>query len=121
MDMKDSGERKTFNSGMLRETSGNRPRFDLIFPLNQKYEDSMLYNLGVVLAKGVEKYSARNFENCNSIEELERFKEASFRHFFQFMTGEMDEDHLGALLFNLNAINYLMKKINVNIKGCKND
>ena len=115
--MKDSGERNEFISGMLREPTMDRPRFELMFPLDQKYEDTLLFKLGNVLAKGAGKYSDRNWEKCNTKEELERFKEASFRHFLQFMTGEIDEDHLGALLFNLNAMNYLMSKINVDVKG----
>jgi len=114
---KDSGERKEFKSGMQRDSETGKPRFELITPLDQKYDETLLYRWAMLMGRGAEKYSARNWEEANSVEELERFKESAFRHFMQAMSGETDEDHLSAVCFNLNGIVYLMDKLGVDING----
>lgn len=92
--MKDSGKRKTFDSGMMRETSEGKPRYDLIWAPGLK-------KLAIHMELGGRKYSPRNWEIASSKEELERFREACFRHFMQWWQGEEDEDHLSATIFNL--------------------
>ncbi|MFA5406985.1 MAG: dATP/dGTP diphosphohydrolase domain-containing protein [Candidatus Nanoarchaeia archaeon] len=117
---KDSGKRQTYKSGMTRDLQGsNKPRFDLILPAYQPYNETLLYRLAMLMTRGAEKYSARNWEKADSIEELDRFKASAWRHFMQFMCGEEDEDHVCGAIFNLNAIISLMYKLNIDIKGHK--
>lgn len=117
---KDSGVRKEFTSGMKRDLQEGKPRFDLINPLDLPYDETILYRWAMLMMRGAEKYGYRNWEKANSIEEFERFKASAERHFRQFMDGETDEDHLSAVFFNLNAVNYLMWKLNCDVKGKKN-
>ena len=63
------------------------------------------------MAEGAKKYSERNWEQANGIEELERFKSSAFRHFMQWLTEENDEDHAAAVVFNINAAEFVKWKI----------
>jgi hypothetical protein len=42
---------------------------------------------------------------------LERFKSSAMRHFMQWVSGEEDEDHAAAVLFNINAAEYTKSKL----------
>lgn len=110
---KDSGKRAEFASGMVRDTQDNKPRFDLMLPADQPYEETLLYRWAGLLTRGMIKYGERNWEKANSVEELIRFKSSAMRHFIQAMSGETDEDHWAAVVFNVNAIVYLESKLNV--------
>jgi len=116
---KDGGKRKNFKSGMEREPQENKPRFDLLIPESQKYEQTLLCRWSMLMDRGAVKYSERNWEKANSVEELNRFKASFLRHTFQLMGGETDEDHAAAIAFNLNGIVYLMDKLKVDINGNK--
>lgn len=100
---KDSGERQTYSTGMQRDVSTNKPRFDLLVPNGIPFEHQFLTRLANLMMRGAEKYDARNWEKANTEEELARFKESAFRHFLQWFTGETDEDHMAAVCFNLMA------------------
>ncbi len=109
---KDSGERKDFVSGMSRDSDKDKPKFELLIPQGQKYEDTMLYRWAMLLRRGADKYGLRNWELANSIEEMERFKSSASRHFVQWLSNlEDDEDHAAAILFNVNAVEFLKKKL----------
>lgn len=110
-----------FKSGMKRNDSTGKPRFDLICPLSQEYDKTLLYRWAMLMAKGMEIYSARNWEQANGLEELESFKASAERHFRQAMSGDTTEDHFAAVLFNLNGIVYLMDKLKCDVKGNIND
>jgi hypothetical protein len=56
-----------------------------------------------LLGRGAEKYSDRNWERASGSEELDRFKSSAQRHLMQWVTGECDEDHAAAVVFNLLA------------------
>jgi len=102
-EMKDTGNRHQYTSGNVREPSQGKPRFDLLIPAGVPYKEQMLTRFAELMAKGAEKYSDRNWENANSEEEEARFQEAAIRHFMQWFTGERDEDHAAALMFNVMA------------------
>lgn len=108
--IKDSGERVQFETGMQRDTNKNKPRYDLILPL--KIKNGMLYRWAMLMAKGCAKYAERNWEKAETIEELNRFKESAFRHFIQWYTGETDEDHAAAVLFNIQGAEYTQERLN---------
>jgi hypothetical protein len=104
--LKDSGERKTFSTGMQRDVNKDKPRFDLISPLNIPFKEQMLTRWANLMAKGAKKYDARNWEQASTSEEYERFKESAFRHFMQWYFGETDEDHAVAVFFNITGAEY---------------
>jgi len=108
---KDSGKRKEFSTGMVRDISEDKPRFDLIIPKDCKYTESLIYRWSMLMSRGAKKYSARNWEKANTKEELDRFKESAFRHFIQWYTGEVDEDHASAVMFNLQGAEYVKSRI----------
>lgn len=99
--LKDSGLRREFASGMQREGDPSKARFDLLIPLGVPYTEQFLYRCAMQLTRGAEKYSVRNWEKAKSPEEKERFKEAAIRHIMAWMAGEDDEDHAAAVFFNL--------------------
>lgn len=101
---KDSGKRVDFPSGMRRDTTEGKPRYDLI-PL------PMLKRLAELYARGAEKYGDSNWQLANSEEELQRFKASAFRHFVQWQLGELDEDHAIATVFNIFAYEVINEKI----------
>jgi hypothetical protein len=101
--MKDSGQRITFESGMIREPEDGRPRFDLMIPEGIPYDQQMLTRFAVQMALGAEKYAARNWERGLGEAELARYRSGAFRHFMQWFCGEEDEDHAAALFFNITC------------------
>ena len=117
--VKDSGQRQEYASGMHRDLQEGKPRFDLIIPKDQAYEESMLYRLGTLLAKAIPKYGERNWEKANSVEEYDRFKSSALRHMMQYQSGELDEDHASAVLFNIIAAEYVKGKLEKIVDGKK--
>lgn len=101
--VKDSGERQDYASGMRRDTQEGKPDFRLIIPLDVPYEKLWITQLGHLMRLGAEKYGERNWEKANSKEELLRFQGSAYRHMMQAMSGEDDENHLAAVIFNVIA------------------
>jgi hypothetical protein len=99
--VKDSGERKLFESGMQRDTTTGKTRYDLLF------DGPMLKRWAKHLTLGADKYEGRNWMKAAGPEELERFRESAIRHFIQWMDGETDEDHAAAVFFNINGAEYV--------------
>lgn len=109
----DSGERKTWTSGMQRDTSEAKPRFDLMFPLDQDFEDQLITRFARLLERGAVKYDARNWEQARTADELSRFRESAIRHFMEWFMGVDDgEDHAAAVLFNIMGAEYTKRRMN---------
>lgn len=108
--LKDSGQRLNFESGMVRDVSTDKPRFDLVVPVGIPFKELMLTRWAELLRKGAIKYSERNWEKADSAEELYRAKESAFRHFMQWFSGETDEDHAAAVFFNINEVETISYK-----------
>ena len=100
---KDSGERSTYDSGMVREPDSGRARFDLLLADGVAYGDQFLVRVAELMARGAVKYSDRNWERASGDAEMERFKSSALRHLIQWASGEEDEDHAAAVVFNLLA------------------
>lgn len=100
---KDSGERAKYDSGMVRDTEKGKPRFDLLIPEGVPYSEQMLTRFAALMARGAEKYTPRNWELADGPAELARYKSSALRHLIQWITGETDEDHAAAVMFNLLA------------------
>lgn len=106
---KDSGKRVKFDSGMNRDTDEGKPRYDLIWlPGLKRYAELM--------ARGAKKYGERNWEKANSQEEMNRFRASAARHFMQWMSGELDEDHASAVKFNIDAYERTKEKLDKKLK-----
>lgn len=108
---KDSGQRKVFGTGMQRDTNEGKPRFDLITPADQPYDQIMTYRHAMLMSRGAVKYGDRNWEKARTAEELARFKESAYRHFMQWYHGEVDEDHAAAVYFNIAGVEYVKGRL----------
>lgn len=110
---KDSGARQHFESGMQRDTESGKARFDLMLPEGVPYEEQLLTRFAMLLSRGAEKYDARNWEKATGAEEVARARSSAFRHFMQWLTGETDEDHAAAVIFNLMVVETVKAKPNL--------
>lgn len=108
---KDSGVRNEYDSGMVRDTNGGKPRFDLMIPKGIPFEELYLTRVARLYERGAVKYAPRNWEKANSQEELDRALESAFRHFMQWYAGELDEDHAAAVFFNINEAETIRTKL----------
>lgn len=106
-DTKDSGKHKEYSSGMMRDESEGKPRFDLIQPSLLPYEETMQYRLAMLLKRGADKYSERNWELADGQEEIDHAMASLGRHYHQYIAGEDDEDHGAAIYFNIMEIEYI--------------
>ena len=92
-EMKDSGERRVFETGAIRDTTTGKGRFDLISPIALK-------RLAVVLELGAAKYNFRNWEVGIP---LSSFIDSAERHLNDYKEGKRDEDHMGQCLWNIHS------------------
>lgn len=100
-EIKDSGKREEFSSGMVRDTADNKDNAALV-------KDGPMYKRWVRhLTNGAKKYAKRNWMKASGEAELERFRESAQRHFDQWFAGERDEDHAAAVFFNINGAEYV--------------
>lgn len=91
-----------FETGMVRDTAAGKARFDLTIPDGVPLEETLWYRLAAHMAKGAEKYSARNWEQARTREEGDRFRESAFRHFMEWYCEVQDgEDKVAGILFNI--------------------
>ena len=111
MTLHDTGARQTYDSGMIREPDTEKPRFDLLVPEGVPYEQQMLTRFAILLSKGADKYSSRNWEKASSQKEIDRMKASAFRHFMQWFCNEDDEDHAAAVMFNILAAETTKQKL----------
>jgi hypothetical protein len=103
--VRDSGERKQFDSGMVRDTTEGKIRWDLTA------DGPMLRRWAEHMTKGAQKYDARNWMLAAGTEEHDRFRESAFRHFMAWYLGERDEDHGAAVFFNINGAEYVAEQL----------
>lgn len=102
---KDSGKRQAFKGGMVRDISQDKDRYDLI-PI------FMLKRWGALMQRGAIKYGERNWEKAETVEALNRFKESALRHMFQWLEGDLTEDHASAVMFNIAGAEMVQNKLN---------
>lgn len=99
-EIKDSGERRTFDSGAVRDTNTGRGRFDLL-PM------CVLMRLAKHYEKGAVKYEERNWEKGIP---AHSFADSAFRHLVKYLDGWNDEDHLIAAIWNLCGLAWTEEK-----------
>jgi len=108
--IKDSGERKQFDSGMVRDTSEGKVNFLLVRP------GPMLRRWAKHLTVAEAKYppvatGVPNWTLAAGEAELERFRESAARHFESWLAGERDEDHAAGVFFNINGAEYVRDRL----------
>lgn len=89
--LKDSGKRKKYLAGAVRDLATGKGRFDLIPP-------EVMKAYAIHLEKGARKYADRNWEKGIP---LSRFLDSAQRHLNQYLMGDVDENHLYAWLWNV--------------------
>ena len=92
--MNDSGNRREFSTGSVRDVIEGKPRPELISPIA---EERLAYHC----AHGAAKYSDRNWERGQPLSQL---LGSLRRHLLSYQLGREDEDHLAALLWNAMAL-----------------
>lgn len=103
--VKDSGERKVFDSGMQRDVTTGKTLWHLVA------SGPMLERWAVHLTKGAVKYDEDNWMKAEGQAELDRFRQSAFRHFMQWYCGDVDEDHASAVYFNINGAEFVSDKL----------
>jgi hypothetical protein len=89
--IKDSGQRREFGTGAVRDIASGKGRFDLL-----PWET--IRALAIHYEKGCEKYGDRNWEKGISVHS---FLDSAVRHVAQVIDGRNDENHLIAALWNV--------------------
>lgn len=92
--IKDSGQRRQFNTGAQRDRGENKGMPVLISPF-------ALDRLARHLEYGAQKYDRRNWEKGMPVEE---YVDSLLRHTLAIMRGETDEDHESAAMFNIMCV-----------------
>lgn len=70
----------------------------------------------VLMMKGAVKYSEHNWLKAEGEAELKRFVASFCRHLMKYLRGETDEDHLAAMVFNLNGVEYVRNKMKLAVE-----
>lgn len=92
--LKDSGSRREFSTGAVRDTASDKERPDLISPFAMR-------RVGRWMGMGAKKYGDRNWEKGMPFSVLFA---SLMRHALKYAMGWRDEDHLAAIVFNAQAI-----------------
>ncbi len=101
MAVKDSGKRQEFAGGMVRDVEEGKVDYSLVF------DGPMFERWAAHLTEGAKKYDKRNWMKACDEETKQRFRSSAIRHFVQWLRGDTDEDHAGAVFFNVNGYEYV--------------
>lgn len=117
-EIKDSGTREEFKSGMVRDTAQDKVDYTRVLdgPMHDRWAEH--------LTKGEIKYpdvapGIPNWTLAEGEQELIRFKKSAARHFRQWMRGDTDEDHAAATYFNINGYEYVKQKLSNKLLSAK--
>jgi hypothetical protein len=92
--LKDSGTRREFKGGAVRDAAKMKGRFDLL-------AIGGVIHQGLQMERGAAKYSARNWEKGMP---LSVFFSSAMDHLFAFVQGFDDEPHIDAAIWNLSCL-----------------
>lgn len=109
MQIKDSGTRQEFASGMVRDTTEGKIDYTTV------RNGPMFERWAAHLTKGEVKYpdpvpGRPNWMRASGHEEYIRARKSAARHFEQWFRGDTDEDHAAATFFNINLAEYAFGK-----------
>ena len=94
----DSGARRSFSTGSVRDVREGKGRFDLVSPF-------AVLSIAKRLEDGQQKYGERNWEKGQN---LMSYLDSTFRHLYKFIAETMKgkeptEDHISAATWNLHS------------------
>ena len=98
--LKDSGHRREFETGAMRDMQEGKGRCDLL-------PACALIRLSKHYEAGANKYSARNWEKGIPISVM---LDSGLRHIFKYLDGQTDEDHLVAAAWNILGAMWMEEK-----------
>ena len=98
--LKDSGNRREFDTGAVRDMREGKGRCDLL-------PACALLRLAKHYEAGAKKYSDRNWENGIPISVM---VDSAMRHLLKYMDGQTDEDHLVAVAWNILGAMWMEEK-----------
>ena len=98
--IKDSGNRREFETGAVRDMQEGKGRCDLL-PACALIRLSKHYEAGAV------KYEDRNWEKGIPISVM---IDSAMRHLLKYMDGQTDEDHLVAVAWNILGAMWMEEK-----------
>lgn len=98
--LKDSGDRREFGTGAVRDMAEGKGRCDLL-------PACALIRLSKHFEAGAKKYSERNWENGMPISVM---IDSGMRHLLKYLDGQTDEDHLCAAAWNLLGAMWMEEK-----------
>lgn len=108
-EIKDSGTRMQFPSGMERDVDETKIDYTQVLygPMFERWAEH--------LTKAKAKYpdagpGTPNWTLAAGMDELVRFKVSAFRHMIKWMFDNTDEDHAAAVFFNINGAEYVKQK-----------
>lgn len=109
-EIKDSGERREFASGMVRDTAEGK-----IDWLSCRF-GPMFRRWNKLMTAGRKKYpdpkpGVPNWTLAGGEDEFLRARQSAARHFEQWLAGDTDEDHAAAVYFNINVAEYVREKL----------
>ena len=90
MDIKDSGTRREFESGAVRDVQEGKGRLDLL-------PACAIIRVARHFENGALKYDERNWEKGIP---LHSYIDSALRHLMKYLDGQNDEDHLCAAAWN---------------------
>ena len=99
MEIKDSGNRREFETGAVRDMQQGKGRYDLV-PMEA------IRRLALHCERGAVKYGERNCEKGIPVSSL---LDSALRHLCKFAEGLVDEPHLDAAMWNIAMIMYMEK------------
>jgi hypothetical protein len=97
----DSGERRQFATGAIRDAASDKVRYDLI-PL------TVLTRLAQHYTNGSQKYEDRNWQKGIPVSV---YYASLMRHLVAVMNGKTDEDHTAAAMWNVAGIMWTLEQI----------
>ena len=105
----DSGERITFTSGSVRDTTTGKINYARVA------DGPMLKRWAEHLTNNEKKYpdvapGVPNWTLIETDDELARYRASAFRHFVQWFNGETEEDHASSIFFNVNGVEHIKAK-----------
>lgn len=104
MNIKDSGERQSFDTGSQRDTRSGKGRFDLLFA----GMPSAVEQLAKLLEAGAVKYGEHNWKKGQP---LSRFLDSALRHMSKAAQGIEDEPHLIQAAWNILALHETLTEV----------
>lgn len=100
-EIKDSGERRSFPTGSVRDTDDNKPKYSLIPVIIWK-------RLAQHYSNGAKKYAARNWQKGQYISV---YYDSLMRHVTAIIENQDDEDHVAAAIWNVVAMGWTLAQI----------